>query len=1669
MKKRIISFLVLLSLLISLVPTQLMASTVVDTSTNDVETTTTETETEQTTEEEAESTTHPDWEYEVYGDGVALTKYLGNQIDIYVPNKLEVNGEEYTVLKLADSIFENNDAVNSVSLASGILEIGAKAFYDCDNLVCILVSEELTSIGAEAFYGCDSFNSVILYDNITSIGENAFTDCGALVIYCYCDSYAYSYASLNNISFKLLDSDATPEIVTYDYFLYHISNGEATLMGPAGDFTYTSHDIVIPAYVNGAPVTKIGSFAFRGKSFRVVGVSWFSQYYMTLPETIKYIGESAFLATSLASINLPKNITEIHESTFAGTDLYYIELGENIKKIDDYAFESSDLNELPNLENVEEIGYEAFARTALVEIVYPANVPTIEESVFRGCEQLEEVYVESFCSNLPWGTFNDCVNLKRAYISEYLYLYDDAFDGCPNLVLHIYDDTDSYYDPIIETPYYFVSYLEEEAPIIELDGMRYFIFNDEAILMYCYEPYWYMEIPETVEGYTVTKINSYAFVNITEVYDLILPNTIQHFGKYAFSGCSGLRTINIPEGVVSLPEYIFSECYSLMEITLPESLEIIGNSAFSRSGLYSLPDFKNVKEISYYAFEECDNITEIIMPSGIALDFGVFNGCDSLTNLIIPEGIEIIPASTFYGSDSLEIVIIPQSVIDMGNNCITGKNLVLGIYGDSCAKQYAIDNNIPYYDVETEPQIEIFTIGTERYFIVNNEAQVASSTGRFDITIPSFVNGYPVTVIRPYAFAELYLDEVVLPETIREIGDYAFYWTYLERINLLEGLEKIGACAFFWTNIGTIKLPSTLKYLGSGAFAYSDYGTFPDVSGLEYIGDGVFRHTGISGTLVIKKGVNYGANAFEGCTGIKNVIIESGVTSIEGSMFAECWGLRTVLIPSTVVEISPGAFHASNKAVLLVFEKSYAYKYAIENNLEYFVLPYEENPEIAYGSAIEGTVTNSDGTVASGATVEIYYEDGTLKESVTTDENGKYAFTYAEVGKYTIKAYNSLGNTASTVVYVKRMNVFDVFLSGDTSITLKTSYTVSGSLSENATVKLTDLNGNVISTVTGDAFTFTNVANGTYLVVAESENGSVSQEITVFNSNVTDIYLEINTNTANIWGYVEVEDRKYDKHRRNWVEISVYNEEGNVIATQKSDKDGKYSFENLPFGDYSIVAKTTEMRPDKKHGYDRSYELYGYAYISITESGTFEIETIVLYEENDYTTTVSGKANINKDKSKSCEFIMYNAFGVEYAKVTSENGKYSFKNVKDGLYIIMALTENDGMGFTVIVVRNGKIHGNTNINIVKADKIKDREDKFENEIPDFESKEQAEQYRQRIADEKRFYDSLSEKEKKQLSNKYIQRLNKYIEWLAGCENNEGVENSGLVISGDEIEKGDDISFTITVEKQEKWEDNKNGIETSKDFIHHNMKDKAGKGEIVEYYEISMTKTSNGSDKVITSVYKDTDAMGKFRVTLEIPEEYKGMKHYSLVHVHCGEVTVLTDLDDNPDTITVEIDKFSTFALATTNEDLVDEAVSTVTIDDIIKFKGYSVGPDGTSMCVGFDIDKDALEAYEEKTGKTIDFGAVFTSYDRLNGKAPLDAITGEKITVEGAKVIKASLKEYSYTTYDFVLTNITDDIANHNFVIAGYIYDGENVLYIQSDTLSSTVMGFNLNQIKALT
>ena len=135
---------------------------------------------------------------------------------------------------------------------------------------------------------------------------------------------------------------------------------------------------------------------------------------------------------------------------------------------------------------------------------------------------------------------------------------------------------------------------------------------------------------------------------------------------------------------------------------------------------------------------------------------------------------------------------------------------------------------------------------------------------------------------------------------------------------------------------------------------------------------------------------------------------------------------------------------------------------------------------------------------------------------------------------------------------------------------------------------------------------------------------------------------------------------------------------------------------------------------------------------------------------------------------------------------------------------------------------------------------------------------------------------------------------------------------------------------------------------------------------------------------------------------------------------------------------------------------------TVYLEDIFTFKGYSFSANG-GFAVGFAIDYDALAKYEAKTGKTLEIGVVFAGYDNLGGKQPLDQ-NGEAIELDLGMVKKAEITSLGYKYYDFMLTGFNDSIKDTKLVIAGYIFDGEAVKYVQANGMSDTVNGITYNE-----
>lgn len=60
--------------------------------------------------------------------------------------------------------------------------------------------------------------------------------------------------------------------------------------------------------------------------------------------------------------------------------------------------------------------------------------------------------------------------------------------------------------------------------------------------------------------------------------------------------------------------------------------------------------------------------------------------------------------------------------------------------------------------------------------------------------------------------------------------------------------------------------------------------------------------------------------------------------------------------------------------------------------------------------------------------------------------------------------------------------------------------------------------------------------------------------------------------------------------------------------------------------------------------------------------------------------------------------------------------------------------------------------------------------------------------------------------------------------------------------------------------------------------------------------------------------KITQTSKLIKVTFEIPSALRGKAEYSVIRVHDGAATVLKDLDTDPNTVTIETDRFSTYAL-----------------------------------------------------------------------------------------------------------------------------------------------------------
>ena len=1684
----------------------------------------------------AEGTESTEWEYEPYGEGIAVTKYNGDDTDVFVP--AEIDG--YSVIKIADGTFKDNDRINSVALALSVTEIGDEAFYDADNLVCIVTTESLTSIGVSAFYGCDTMNSLILYDNVNYIGTDAFGACPALRVWCNDGSYAHGYVVDNAIPYTVMTDNAVPETYTEGEVTYYLYNGQAFVIGCNADVT----EVTVPAEVKGYPVTEIHG-AFKNVTTLTT---------VTLPEGLKKIADEAFMGcSSLAQVNIPETVTYIGSYAFSSIGEADIYIPDSVTIIDAYAFRYAKITSVRISNSVTEIeyatfqecrklksvdmgnsvtyvGYYAFQRCdAMTELILSPALEQIDNYAFNSCHSLESVVLPEGLKHLMYYSFGYCKGLKSVVIpgtvegignnafdscSEltevilgegvYSVMYQ-AFNGCSKLetvrmpkdieyftegsfpsttFLFVYEDSNAH-KIAKDNNLLYVIYDGTDPVFPVIDGVTYCIIEDHAIAFKSEKNQTELDIPAEVDGYPVTELRG-CFANTSSLKKVTIPDSVtkiddstfsgcynlseitmsantEHIGSSAFYNCSSLISIKLPEGLEYIGGNAFYGCNSLVSIEMPDSVATLGDSAFTRCGalksvtlsknitrigmsvfnscssLESIYLSDNVTYIGQYAFAYCTSLKELRLPEnsdGVFLNSYSFYNCSDLTEITVPgcigniynyafascyslskvvleEGIYQISSNAFNGCSSLNTLAIPESATIISSSAVP-QSCVLIVYEGSYGQSFAEEYNYMYVINDGNTNIEVITRDGITYFIYNGEAIAVSFDGSLtEVTVPAYIDEYPVVELRgTFANARNLtsvtlseglkiindstfsgcdsLTSITIPDSVEYIGSYAFYNTAFAEIDMPDSLTYLGDNAFYNSMIESIVIPDGVTEIDDNTFYNCDYLVSIDIGkGVTRIGQSAFARCDKLETAVMHDGLkrietyaftgckkltgvvlpeslehigeqafyncqslkeinipgnvyNVYNSAFEDC-GIERVTIGEGVYQLSTRVFAGCDSIKTVLIPDSIKFLSDDAFPAH--VIHLVYEGSTALEFCQKYGMLYYVIRNTGNPDIMYGTELLGNVKYTSSKNAAEVKVELIYTDGVIKDTVYTDSEGNYSFPYVEVGRYTLRAAKG-DNTYTTSITVTRLGAFDVVMTGDTDLVLKNGFSVSGNVSEDVTkITITDTEGNIISSVIPEdgSFSFDNISTGDYILRIENEFGTELKEITVSGGDLTDIYVEGTAQPCGtVTGYTYVENRDGTVKLRPYALIGLSRLSDRMnVASLYSDENGCFSIEGIPEGTYILSCSANEYRPTGL-GYSKVYNLRAYTIVEVTADSVCNAGAMTMLEAENDMSNIRG--TVYRDgKTVEAEVILYARNGREFARYTTlSNGKYHFGYVGEGVFTIRATTADGGVGYATVVISSGNVYGDNTIEIEKNVKITNIEKAFFDEIPTCTTVAEAEAYRERVSREKAIYDSLTDSERVYLSEDYITKLEAMCTLLCGCEftSAEGftVTMNGLIATSEDIASGKAISFELSSSEIDAPAIDNDGINTYDEFVAQEILDAAENKTILKYYDISLTKTTDGTVTDITDISKETSAAGKLRITLDIPEEYRGYKHYFILHEHKGEVNVIADIDTDPNTVTVEVDKFSTFVLTATNRNVYEVP----TLDTEITANNYTV-------------------------------------------------------------------------------------------------------------------------------
>ncbi|MBD5560786.1 MAG: leucine-rich repeat protein [Clostridia bacterium] len=338
-------------------------------------------------------------------------------------------------------------------------------------------------------------------------------------------------------------------------------------------------------------------------------------------------------------------VTAIAAGAFRGSSLEQLEIPGGVLQIGDDAFaDCADLRYVFVPTSAATLGNGLFAGSALESFTLPAGIAEIPTQMFAGCASLTSVTVPASVRGVAKDAFTGCTALKTIYFAGTQAEYER---------IDVESGNDLFQSASVQAAstepagflYNLVGSSVGDNLTVEIAGLA-----DPAATGT-------LTIPETLDGYSVSKIGNNAFRNCS-MTDVELPGSLTHVGESAFRSCSALQSVSFGDALVAIGESAFQGCGALESVALPDSLQQIGA----------------------YAFAACTDLSSAVLPNTADTPGEYAFAYSGLVSFRVPRGWNNIPAGTFEGCRNLASVTIPASVFSVGEQAFGGCGSLEHVY-----------------------------------------------------------------------------------------------------------------------------------------------------------------------------------------------------------------------------------------------------------------------------------------------------------------------------------------------------------------------------------------------------------------------------------------------------------------------------------------------------------------------------------------------------------------------------------------------------------------------------------------------------------------------------------------------------------------------------------------------------------------------------------------------------------------------------------------------------------------------------------------------------------------------------------------------------------------------------------------------------------------------------